>query len=497
MKSLRVYLLAVAFLLLSAVDARAALRSGFDAINFDPAIDDSPYFTVYGSQTRKAWQGTLGFYFDYANRPLEFRTVGGTTSRQSVLEQTFIIDAYGSLGFTDWFTAGINIPAVPFNEFFTPDAAALEDSGGGMGDIMVITKFRILDVDRHGVGFAAIPYATLPTGDVVRYNGNGHVTGGLKLVVDFEPSERISIAANLGGVLRDDVTQNSALAGGATASIRIDDLFTYGLGMNIRFSKYIQGIIEGQGYTLIRDFFGSSNTTSVETGAGARFFIGDSGFAVTVGGTAGLIEGVGTPRFRGVAGLRWTSPIPKPCPEPVPDRRIKGNRIVLWGKIFFDTAKWTIKPISYPVLDDVVDVLQKNPGITLVEVQGHTDSRGTDAYNMRLSQRRAEAARQYLINKGISPSRLRAVGYGERRPIAPNDTVEGMSQNRRTEFVIIQSTEGHVTHPNPSDVTVPDSTAETGGVDTVPVSEPETPGVTPGSGSGETYPVTDDEGNPL
>ena len=78
-----------------------------------------------------------------------------------------------------------------------------------------------------------------------------------------------------------------------------------------------------------------------------------------------------------------------------------------------------------------------------VRVEGHTDSKGSDAYNQRLSQRRAEAVVKYLIGKGIDPSRLEAVGFGEGRPIAPNqnpdgsDNPTGRAKNRRTEFHVI------------------------------------------------------------
>ena len=445
-KTLQVFL-ALGLLLLTFVpQSQAAYVSRFDAINFDPAVDSGNYFTVYGSRTHKAWQGNLGFYGDYANRPLEFKGTGTTSGRQSVLDHMFLIHAYGSLGFTDWFTAGINIPFAAYNVYFSDDATAAEDSGGGMGDIRIITKFRFLDVDKTHVGISLLPFVSFPTGDIVRYNGNGHIMGGANLIFDFE-IKRFSMALNAGYTMRDDVTRTFVFTGGATSSIRMDDLVTAGVGANFKVSKHFQIILEGQGSTVLKDFLSNSNTTAFEAGGGVRLFLGNSGFTMDLGGTAGIVEGVGTPRYRGILGLNWTAPEAKPCPECAPDPRIQGNKIVLWGKIFFDTAKTSIKPISYPVLDDVVDVLMKNQHITLVEVQGHTDWRGSDDYNLKLSQGRAESSMQYLISKGISPSRLRAVGYGETRPIASNETVEGMSQNRRVEFVIIGSSDGSSTSP--------------------------------------------------
>lgn len=426
--------------------SHAAYESRFDAVNFDPAIDGGDYYTVYGSQNLKPWQGNAGFYIDYAYRPLEFRRTGGGGGRQSVLDGALFMNAYGAMGFTDWFEAGINIPIGLYNWYFTDDATAADDSGGSMGDVLIMTKFRAIDISKHRVGLSFVPYLTLPTGDVVRYSGNGHITGGLNMILDGRLHERLSMSLNLGYLMRDDVTRNYVFPLGATATVRVDDLFTYGAAANVRFTKNFQGIVEAHGWTLVRDFFGTASTNSLEAVGGLRYYFGDSGFSIDAGGGAGLLDGVGTPLFRAFGGLRWTSPVPQPCPVcNAPDPRIQGNKIVIWGKIFFDTAKATIKTISYPVLDDVVDVLNKHPEITLVEVQGHTDARGSDAYNMKLSQARSESSMRYLISKGIDPSRLHAVGYGESRPIASNSTVEGMSQNRRTEFVIMSSTNNSFT----------------------------------------------------
>ncbi len=115
-----------------------------------------------------------------------------------------------------------------------------------------------------------------------------------------------------------------------------------------------------------------------------------------------------------------------------------GERIRLQN-IYFDTGKATIKPESFPILDQVAEFLKANPK-AYVEIQGHTDSVGSDSYNMELSQRRAESVRSYLITRhGIDPSRLIARGYGETMPIAPNTSREGRAQNRRVEFVIIKT----------------------------------------------------------
>jgi len=115
---------------------------------------------------------------------------------------------------------------------------------------------------------------------------------------------------------------------------------------------------------------------------------------------------------------------------------VPGEGVVL-PNIFFEFDKATLKPESYPALDRVVALMQEYPTIN-VELGGHTDCVGSDSYNQKLSEQRAEACRQYLIRKGISPTRIKAVGYGESQPIDPNcDPRRGNQINRRTEFKIL------------------------------------------------------------
>lgn len=103
-------------------------------------------------------------------------------------------------------------------------------------------------------------------------------------------------------------------------------------------------------------------------------------------------------------------------------------------QIHFEYNKSKIRPESYPVLNAVAEVLHKNPNIK-IEVQGHTDNRGSSSYNKRLSNSRAGSVKQYLVAQGISPPRLTSMGYGFDRPIVPNDTPQNRALNRRVQFV--------------------------------------------------------------
>ena len=117
---------------------------------------------------------------------------------------------------------------------------------------------------------------------------------------------------------------------------------------------------------------------------------------------------------------------------------LKEKMVFTFRNIYFDFNKATIKPESYPVLDSVAQILKENPTM-VVEIGGHTDTRGSRRYNQRLSQRRAEAVKNYLVRvHGIDPSRLIAKGYGESRPLVkPERTEADYAKNRRVEFLII------------------------------------------------------------
>ena len=103
------------------------------------------------------------------------------------------------------------------------------------------------------------------------------------------------------------------------------------------------------------------------------------------------------------------------------------------GEVFFDVNSSELRAEAFPILDEAAVVLRNNPDLN-VEIQGHTDNTGTAKYNLWLSQKRAESAMSYLIDKGVDPARLTAKGYGFEQPVASNDTKEGRAKNRRVEF---------------------------------------------------------------
>jgi outer membrane protein OmpA-like peptidoglycan-associated protein len=122
--------------------------------------------------------------------------------------------------------------------------------------------------------------------------------------------------------------------------------------------------------------------------------------------------------------LRYKRYEPPPMASPEP-------RFVLDG-VNFDSGKATIRPESFPRLDAVAEYMTYKKS-SRIQISGHTDNKGNPKTNKTLSQKRAEACRDYLASKGIDKSRIEAAGYGDERPIAPNDTEDGRQTNRRIE----------------------------------------------------------------
>lgn len=131
--------------------------------------------------------------------------------------------------------------------------------------------------------------------------------------------------------------------------------------------------------------------------------------------------------------LELEEPAPEPIPEPVPEPKKDDVWVFDSGRLNFDFDKSVVKPQYFELLRNVKDYAEQNDfKLTII---GHTDSKGSDAYNMALGMRRAIAVRDKLLEFGLDPARILGVeSRGESEPIAPNDTEQGRFENRRIEF---------------------------------------------------------------
>ncbi|MBL7810137.1 MAG: OmpA family protein [Saprospiraceae bacterium] len=124
-------------------------------------------------------------------------------------------------------------------------------------------------------------------------------------------------------------------------------------------------------------------------------------------------------------------------PDDLTKQTLEVGKTIQLKHIYFEFDKDELMPRSYVELNKLLKIMRENPKLS-IEIVGHTDALGEDAYNLDLSKRRAMAVEKFLLNNKINKTRLRSKGEGESKPIATNDTDEGRAQNRRVEFVVIR-----------------------------------------------------------
>ena len=144
---------------------------------------------------------------------------------------------------------------------------------------------------------------------------------------------------------------------------------------------------------------------------------------------------------------------PDPTRNGCPQVFVRGEEIVITEQVQFDTGTAKIKPVSDPLLDNVAKAMKVHPEILEVEVQGHTDTKGSKALNTTLSNNRANAVMKALEKRGIDKNRMTAKGYGPDVPIASNDTDEGRAKNRRVQFKITDKAKKDATAPSTTTTT--------------------------------------------
>lgn len=460
-----------------------ARTASFNAQNFKPATDSGRYFGVYGSQVIGPRQFSLGLTTDYARSPIGLFNAAGVKI-QNIIEREMALHLSGTYGFLDWLDAGLLISSAPHLVFRPLDVAAtaVDESATPetrvrMGDVLLNSRLRILDNKTYPVGLSFIPMISLPTGSGASFVGNNQFAGGGLLVVESPRiADRFSVALNTGYEIR----KRAVLSTGTV----VNDLFLYGLAGNLSVHEKVDLAAEMRGFTMVGDLFGAQRPFEWEAGVHYRPV---KDWTVTVGGGTGLIEGIGNPMVRILAGVAYHPERkprePKPVEEPKVEKPKKKKKERLTREQKGDTdgdgiqnkddlcptevgpvdnggcpvrPKIVINPEEYriftrpihfnfnrsnlhkdalPILRTLADALKSKPTILLLSVEGHTDELGRKKLNQWLSEQRADAVREFLISEGIEPSRLQAVGFGESKPLVQGHNKKAWKRNRRVEFV--------------------------------------------------------------
>ncbi len=530
---------------------------GVNAQHFRPAAGPGGYvITVEGADTAQDLQPYGGLFMDYLSQPVVLHFEDN--SAEPMVNHQFGAQVLVGMGMADRYQLELLVP-VMFSSEGAYQGMAFE--GGSIGDVGLRAKATILSSQDEVAGLGAMLDLTAPTGDSSLFRGAGTTTLRPSMIADTRletGAGEVLAAANLGLRMQSSSQVHDAKLGSA---------MTYGAGAKMEVvPQLLRFGTEFYGEVGLREPSSQKNPLEFLTALEVEPL---AGFAISMGGGAGVAGGVGSPRWRMFGGLSYThlqsaavemeptdappAPMPDfdeeaelecpPAPEgfegpfddegcPITPETFAGcddldpdweGAVDEWGcplldsdgdgflvwddacpfepvmfieggmddgcpvydvdgdgianvddhcplepglgaydgcppaedeelvertdesielneRVHFALDKALIKEESFDLLDEVALVLRQHRDIRLVEVAGHTDDRGREDYNMMLSEERAKAVREYLINRGnVAPQRLKARGFGPTEPLVDEDTDEARAENRRVELRIIEA----------------------------------------------------------
>jgi outer membrane protein OmpA-like peptidoglycan-associated protein len=392
-----------------------------------PSTGATKGFQVHTSDTIEQGQFGFGLIMNYGQHLLRIRP-NAPIPDQQILDEIIMADFLIDVALFDWWNVHIDVPLSLYHNVQPTVVSTADEGGGALGDISVRFKFQIFDAEKtsSGLGLALVPEIHFPTGQDSVFIGDDGFTGSITAVGDWQiHSNRLYL--NAGYRMRNrEVIGNNLLV--------VDEEITYGAGFQRPLVKDwdLDMIVEAHGFATLADNPRDQHRYPLELlFLGQKRWREDKSIVMTFGGGWGATEGYGTPNFRVILGLAYVHPVTEQVV-------VVREKIEITEKIHFEFDKAVIRPESYPVLDHVADVIKREPDINKVQVEGHTDAVGSDAYNQSLSERRSQAVVEYLVSKGTPRDHLVAKGFGESNPIASNDTAKGRATNRRTEFIIVE-----------------------------------------------------------
>lgn len=355
---------------------------------------------------------------------------------------------------------------------------------GGQEDLRLGIKGRFWSNEHFGVG--GVFTIAFPTGNANGYLGSSNVTGEARVIGHYI-YKWLTVALNVGW--------RWAGAEERLLNVRAGNSLFYGGAVQVEVFRRqnIPLYLLGEVYGLAHYRFESLVDSPVEAMFAAKTQVKD--WTVWLGAGPGLDRGYGEPNVRVIAGVAYNwHPMRRPRP-PKPPRVVQeppplvpqppppapkvtvqeeSDRLQLGEVVHFESDRADIKSESYPLLDDVAQLIQSRPELGPIRIDGHTDNTHTEEYNLGLSRRRAEAVRDYLVVHGVARDRLSVAGYGERCPLVGNETLEKRAINRRVDFIIVDRERRH-----PKKGECPELPAAPSLPPASPTQTPQTPGHTP------------------
>lgn len=419
---------------------------GTDMQNFNATTSGLDFVTVHSSETLKPGIVNLGLFLNYAVNTLPYFEATSTQARTTFNDTVLGADLNAGLGLMRDWDIGISFPQVLNQSVKDQFSARGEFEKTGATEVRFNTKYRLFGNDSGGIAFiGSVGMNRIEDNPWVGKDGGPSVN--LELAADTTVG-RVAYGINGGYRIRNRGTQilnsqveplkDQIIASGAV-SYHVPD-------WNTKFIGEVFGSFPAQSTTSNSD----RTLSSGEILAGVKHDLTEN-LALHAGGGAGVVRGVASPDWRVYTGVNYTfgplwgandlsdPPIPpqkhmvqimprEPAPQP-PVERYRTQKILF----VFDSDQMIGNYAA--VLEELAEHLKS--GFRELVVEGHTDSIGAALYNEKLSLRRANAIKRYLVSKyNMDARKISPIGFGERRPIADNGNYQGRQQNRRVEFEI-------------------------------------------------------------
>jgi outer membrane protein OmpA-like peptidoglycan-associated protein len=414
---------------------------GTDAQNFNPITNGIDFVTVHSSKTLEPGIINAGIFFNYAvNTFPVFRTGTGAANQTTAINDTLTAGDFNvGLGLMKDWEIGLSFPVI-YNQTVENSLNLGSFENSGITEVRVNTKYKFAGDDFWGiaailtVNFNRIennPYVGIDSGPIVNF----------ELAANTEISD-INVAFNLGHRWRSPGTK--------IVSIGIDPIpnqIITSAAASYRFASIDTKII----FELLSAIPSqeTANATDRELSAyemllGAKHDV-NTHTSLHVGMGAELTHGTATPDWRVYAGINYAfGPVFGKKGVSIIAAQIEGDgyspSVISLTDLKFGFNSTTISDVSILELEELVDSLRTDAKlIKKIEIEGYTDSVGSAAYNEKLSQKRADTIKSFLVdNLGLAPSLIISTGYGEEFPIADNENYQGRSTNRRVNLKIFK-----------------------------------------------------------
>jgi outer membrane protein OmpA-like peptidoglycan-associated protein len=413
---------------------------GSDTQNFNTITSGLDFVTVQSSETLKPGIINFGLFFNYAVNTLPYFEAN-PQNRSSFNDSLLASDLNFGVGLLKNWDMGISFPAVLSQSVANTSTAGGQFNSYGSTEVRPNTKIRLIGDDSKGI--ALVASANFNRIQNNPYTGiNGGPTYNLEVAGDntFGP---IAVGLNLGYRFRNPGQQ-------------IQGIPIQPIQNQVIYSAAANYLIQQTDTKVIFEIFGSqaadtTNTDQTRTQNSLEAILGikhdfTTQLAFHFGAGSEISHAIASPDWRVYTGLNWTigpfwgkgdSLQSQPIPEATIKQVVKKQDKFVAHDILFEFNSDVLTGEYDKTLAELVTFLHQPPEFTKVLVEGHTDSVGSEAYNLNLSQRRANAIKNYLVEHFQVPeSKVEAQGFGSSKPIADNGNYQGRQLNRRVEFTI-------------------------------------------------------------